>query len=133
MKAQPDRGATVDIQEGIVAFADVKLIEVALSNLLGNAWKFTSKIKNAGIQFGTFKKKEGKIVYYVRDNGAGFDQSFSEKLFLPFHRLHSEDEFEGTGIWLATVQRIIHRHGGTVWAEGEPGKGAVFYFTLNET
>jgi signal transduction histidine kinase len=131
-EAQPDRGATVDIQEGIAAFADVKLIEVALSNLLGNAWKFTSKIKNAGIQFGTFKE-EGKIVYYVRDNGAGFDQRFSEKLFLPFHRLHSEDEFEGTGIGLATVQRIIHRHGGKVWAEGEPGKGAAFYFTLNDT
>jgi len=129
-EAQPDRGATVDIQEGIAAFADAKLIEVALSNLLGNAWKFTSKTKNARIQFGTFEQ-EGKIVYYVKDNGAGFDQSFSEKLFLPFHRLHSEEEFEGTGIGLATVQRIIHRHGGKVWAEGEPGKGAMFYFTLD--
>jgi len=129
-EAQPDRGATVDIQEGIAAFADAKLIEVALSNLLGNAWKFTSKTKNARIQFGTFEQK-GKIVYYVKDNGAGFDQSFSEKLFLPFHRLHSEEEFEGTGIGLATVQRIIHRHGGKVWAEGEPGKGAMFYFTLD--
>jgi len=129
-EAQPDRGATVDIQEGIAAFADAKLIEVALSNLLGNAWKFTSKIKNARIQFGT-SEQEGKIVYYVKDNGAGFDQSFSEKLFLPFHRLHSEEEFEGTGIGLATVQRIIHRHGGKVWAEGEPGKGAMFYFTLD--
>jgi len=129
-EAQPDRRATVDIQEGIAAFADAKLIEVALSNLLGNAWKFTSKTKNARIQFGTFEQK-GKIVYYVKDNGAGFDQSFSEKLFLPFHRLHSEEEFEGTGIGLATVQRIIHRHGGKVWAEGEPGKGAMFYFTLD--
>ena len=129
-EAQPDRGATVDIQEGIAAFADAKLIEVALSNLLGNAWKFTSKTKNARIQFGTFEQ-EGKIVYYVKDNGAGFDQSLSEKLFLPFHRLHSEEEFEGTGIGLATVQRIIHRHGGKVWAEGEPGKGAMFYFTLD--
>ena len=129
-EAQPDRGATVDIQEGIAVFADAKLIEVALSNLLGNAWKFTSKTKNARIQFGTFEQ-EGKIVYYVKDNGAGFDQSLSEKLFLPFHRLHSEEEFEGTGIGLATVQRIIHRHGGKVWAEGEPGKGAMFYFTLD--
>jgi len=128
-EGQPDRGATVDIQEGIAAFADAKLIEVALSNLLGNAWKFTSKIQNARVQFGTFKQN-GKIVYYVKDNGAGFDQSFSEKLFLPFHRLHSEEEFEGTGIGLATVQRIIHRHDGQVWAEGEPGKGATFYFTL---
>jgi signal transduction histidine kinase len=119
-----------ELQEGIAAFADAKLIEVALSNLLGNAWKFTSKTKNARIQFGTFEQ-EGKIVYYVKDNGAGFDQSFSEKLFLPFHRLHSEEEFEGTGIGLATVQRIIHRHGGKVWAEGEPGKGAMFYFTLD--
>jgi signal transduction histidine kinase len=128
-EAQPDRCATVDIQEGITAFADAKLIEVALSNLLGNAWKFTSKIKNAGIKFGTFKQ-EGKTVYYVKDNGAGFDQSLAEKLFLAFHRLHSEEEFEGTGIGLATVQRIIHRHGGKVWADGEPGKGAMFYFTL---
>jgi signal transduction histidine kinase len=129
-EAQPDCRAIVDIQEGIAAFADAKLIEVALSNLLGNAWKFTSKTKNARIQFGTFEQK-GKIVYYVKDNGAGFDQSFSEKLFLPFHRLHSEEEFEGTGIGLATVQRVIHRHGGKVWAEGEPGKGAMFYFTLD--
>ena len=128
-EAQPDRCATVDIQEGITAFADAKLIEVVLSNLLGNAWKFTSKIKNARIQFGTLKQ-EGKTVYYVKDNGAGFDQSLSEKLFLAFHRLHSEEEFEGTGIGLATVQRIIHRHGGKVWADGEPGKGAMFYFTL---
>ena len=128
-EAQPDRGATVDIQEGITAFADVKLIEVALSNLLGNAWKFTSKIQNARIQFGTFKQ-DGKTVYYVKDNGAGFDQSLSEKLFLAFHRLHSDEEFEGTGIGLATVQRIIHRHGGKVWADGEPGKGAMFSFTL---
>ena len=128
-EAQPDRSATVDIQEGIAAFADAKLVEVALSNLLGNAWKFTSKIKNARIQFGTFKQ-DGKTVYYVKDNGAGFDQSLAEKLFLAFHRLHSEEEFEGTGIGLATVQRIIHRHGGKVWADGEPGKGAMFYFTL---
>jgi signal transduction histidine kinase len=128
-EAQPDRNAAIDIQEGITAFSDAKLIEVALSNLLGNAWKFTSKIENAKIEFGTFKR-EGKVIYYVKDNGAGFDQSFSEKLFLPFQRLHSEEEFEGTGIGLATVQRIVHRHGGEVWAEGEPGKGAIFYFTL---
>jgi light-regulated signal transduction histidine kinase (bacteriophytochrome) len=98
-------------------------------NLLNNAWKFTSKTADARIEFGTFKKDE-KTVYYVRDNGAGFDPAYMEKMFLPFQRLHSEKEFEGTGIGLAIVERIIHRHGGTVWAEGEVGKGATVYFTL---
>ncbi len=128
-EAQPDRSAVVDIKEGITAFADAKLIEVALSNLLGNAWKFTSKTENAHIEFGTFER-DGKTVYYVKDNGAGFDQSFSEKLFLPFQRLHADQEFGGTGIGLAIVERVIRRHGGKIWAEGEPGKGAMFSFTL---
>jgi light-regulated signal transduction histidine kinase (bacteriophytochrome) len=129
-EAQPDRSANVDIKEGIMAFADAKLIEVALSNLLGNAWKFTSKTENALIEFGTIEQ-DGKTVYYVKDNGAGFDQIFSEKLFLPFQRLHTEQEFEGTGIGLASVERVIRWHGGKVWAEGKPNEGAVFFFTLN--
>ena len=129
-EAQPDRSATVDIKAGITAFADAKLIEVALSNLLGNAWKFTSKTENARIEFGTIER-DGKPVYYVKDNGAGFDQSFSEKLFLPFQRLHTEEEFEGTGIGLASVERVILWHGGKIWAEGKTNEGAAFYFTLN--
>ena len=129
-EAQPDRSVTVDIKEGITAFADAKLIEVALSNLLGNAWKFTSKTEHARIEFGTIER-DGKTVYYVKDNGAGFDQSLSEKLFLPFQRLHTEQEFEGTGIGLASVERVIRWHGGKVWAEGKKNEGAAFFFTLN--
>jgi two-component system CheB/CheR fusion protein len=129
-QAQPDRRVTVDIQEGMTAFADAKLIEVALSNLLGNAWKFTSKREHARIEFGTFEQ-DGKAVYYVKDNGAGFDQQFAPRLFLPFQRLHSEQEFEGTGIGLATVERAVRRHGGRIWAEGKTGEGAAFFFTLS--
>ena len=128
-EAQPDRGVAVDIKEGITAFADVQLVKVALSNLLGNAWKFTSKTENARIEFGAFEQ-EGKTVYYVKDNGAGFDQKFAERLFLPFQRLHSEQEFEGTGIGLATVERAVRRHGGRIWAEGKTDEGAAFFFTL---
>ena len=111
-QAQPDRSVTVEIKEGIIASADPQLIKVALSNLLGNAWKFTSKTEHARIEFGTFEQ-EGKTVYYVKDNGAGFDQEFAPRLFLPFQRLHSEQEFEGTGIGLAMVERAVRRHGGT--------------------
>ncbi len=128
-EAQPDRGNTVEIKEGITAFADPKMIEVALSNLLGNAWKFTSKKEKARIEFGTFEQ-EGKTVYYVKDNGAGFDQRCADKLFLPFQRLHSEQEFEGSGIGLATVERVVRRHGGKIWAEGKKDEGAAFFFTL---
>jgi signal transduction histidine kinase len=129
-EAQPDRGVAVVIKDGITAFADAKLIEVALANLLGNAWKFTSKKENARIEFGTIER-DGKTVYYVKDNGAGFDQSLSEKLFLPFQRLHTEQEFEGTGIGLASVERVILWHGGKIWAEGKANEGAAFYFMLN--
>jgi two-component system CheB/CheR fusion protein len=128
-QARPDRGVTVDIKEGITAFADVQLIKVALSNLLGNAWKFTLKKENARIEFGTFEQ-EGKTVYCVKDNGAGFDQKFAPRLFMPFQRLHSEQEFEGTGIGLATVERAVRRHGGRIWAEGKTDEGAAFFFTL---
>ena len=129
-EAHPDRDVAVDIQEGMTAFADKKLIFIALSNVLGNAWKFTSKTENARIEFGTIER-DGKTVYMVKDNGAGFDHSYSAKLFLPFQRLHSEQEFEGTGIGLAIVERVIRRHGGKIWAEGKTNEGAAFFFTLN--
>lgn len=123
------RNVSVDIREGITVFADPGLIEIVLTNLLGNSWKFTAKTDHARIEFGTCVQ-EGRIIYYVRDNGAGFDQRYAEKMFWPFHRLHSEDAFEGTGIGLAIVDRIIRRHGGKVWAEGIEGKGATIYFSL---
>lgn len=126
--AQPGREVEFSIEEGVAAWGDTRLLLVALENLLGNAWKFTSKTPDARIEFGVEKKPGG--AYYVRDNGAGFDANYAGKLFGAFQRLHSAGEFEGTGIGLATVQRIIHRHGGRVWAEGEVGRGATFYFTL---
>ena len=126
---QPNRSLEVDIKEGLTAFADRGLIEIALSNLLGNAWKFTSQTKPAYIEFGTIEE-DGKVVYYVRDNGAGFNQQFAKRMFWPFHRLHSASAFEGTGIGLAIVDRIIRCHGGKVWAEGIEGKGATIYFSL---
>jgi light-regulated signal transduction histidine kinase (bacteriophytochrome) len=128
-RAQPDRSVAIDIKKGVMASADAPLVKVILSNLIGNAWKFTSKREHARIEFGTFEH-EGKTVYYVKDNGAGFDQKFADRLFLPFHRLHSEQEFEGTGIGLATVERAVRRHGGEIWTEGKTGEGAAFFFTL---
>ena len=128
-EAHPGRSVEVDIKEGLNAFADRGLIEVVLSNLLGNAWKFTTRTGHARIEFGTVEQ-DGKIIYYVRDNGAGFDQKYAGKMFWPFHRLHSESAFEGTGIGLAIVDRIIRLHGGKVWAEGTEGKGATIYFSL---
>ena len=125
----PGRNVEVVVQEGLTASVDPRLIELVLTNLLGNAWKFTSKQEKARIEFGSIVK-DGETVYYVKDNGAGFDMTYADKMFWPFNRLHTDKEFEGTGIGLTIVERIIHRHGGKVWAEGEVGKGAVFYFTL---
>ncbi len=127
---QPGRRVAIDIQEGLAGFADPGLMKVALSNLLNNAWKFTSKTDNARIEFGVLDRA-GKTVYYIKDNGAGFDQAFAERIFLPFHRLHTEQEFEGTGIGLAIVERVLRRHGGNIWAEGRINEGAVFFFTLS--
>jgi light-regulated signal transduction histidine kinase (bacteriophytochrome) len=104
-------------------------LRIAVTNLLDNAWKFTGRIADPRIEFGT-AIMDGENVYYIRDNGAGFDMAYADKLFGAFQRLHSTDEFPGTGIGLATVKRIINRHGGRVWAESEMQKGATFYFTL---
>jgi len=105
------------------------LLRLVLENLLGNAWKFTAKQPRAKIEFGVVER-EADPVYYVRDDGAGFDMAYADKLFGVFERLHRVDKFEGTGIGLATAVRVVRRHGGRVWAEGEMGRGATFYFTL---
>jgi PAS domain S-box-containing protein len=128
-KANGRQGVSVKIEEGLVTRGDKRLLRVVLSNLLGNAWKFTSKRDNPEILFGS-EQKNGEVFYFVRDNGAGFDMAYVKKLFGAFQRLHTAGEFEGTGIGLATVQRIINRHGGRVWAEGSVNAGATFCFTL---
>jgi light-regulated signal transduction histidine kinase (bacteriophytochrome) len=108
---------------------DLGLLKVVIDNLLGNAWKYTAKVDKACITVGK-QHTAGEDVFFIKDNGAGFDMNYVNKIFGAFQRLHKRDEFEGTGIGLATVQRIIHRHGGRIWAEAKPGKGATFYFTL---
>jgi PAS domain S-box-containing protein len=128
-KAEPDRQVEFLIQEGVLGHGDPSLLRAVLENLVGNAWKFTSKHSQARIEFGTVQNK-GQTVYFVRDDGAGFDMTYAAKLFLPFQRLHSSAEFSGNGIGLTLTDRIINRHGGRIWAEGEVEKGATFYFTL---
>jgi signal transduction histidine kinase len=123
------RRVTFQIAEGISTDGDPSLLRVVLDNLLANSWKYTVKQEKAVIEFGV-KEIDGVPAYFVRDNGAGFDKTDAEKLFLPFQRLPGAEECKGFGIGLATVERIIRRHGGKIWAEGEPGKGACFYFTL---
>jgi two-component system NtrC family sensor kinase len=125
----PDRKVETNVQRGLLVDADAQLIRVALDNLLGNAWKFTRKTAHAKIDLGA-EEQNGSLVYFVRDNGAGFNMTFVAKLFSPFQRLHSEAEFPGTGIGLATVHRIVDRHGGRIWAEGAVGEGATVYFTV---
>ena len=126
---EPERTVEVSIADGLVVRGDERLLRIALENLFENAWKFTRHQPQARITF-VSASSEHDVVYVVRDNGAGFDMTYANKLFVPFQRLHHLSEFEGTGIGLVTVQRIIHRHGGRIWAEGEEGKGATFYFTL---
>ncbi|AKJ03756.1 sensor histidine kinase [Archangium gephyra] len=129
---KPERTVNFQIQDGLVARGDVQLLRLVLENLLGNAWKFTREKPVAEIQFGVLPGEGGKRVYFVRDNGAGFDMEYQKKLFGVFQRLHTQQEFEGHGVGLATVQRIIRRHQGRVWGEGRVGEGATFYFTLHE-
>jgi signal transduction histidine kinase len=128
-ESEPARLVEVKIRPGVVVNGDGQLLKIAMSNLLENAWKFTGKQPNARIEFGV-TQVSGELAYFVRDNGAGFDMTYAGRLFGPFQRLHSQHEFPGSGIGLATVQRIVHRHGGRVWAEGLPGQGATFHFTL---
>jgi signal transduction histidine kinase/streptogramin lyase len=127
---QPERNVNFIINDNIIVQGDSRLLGIALENLIGNAWKYTSKHPSANIEFG-FMKQGNAPVYYIRDDGAGFDMNQAQKLFGVFQRLHRSEEFEGTGIGLATVARIIHKHGGEVWAEGEVEKGATFYFTIS--
>ncbi|MBI1985230.1 MAG: HAMP domain-containing protein [Rhodospirillales bacterium] len=125
----PDRAVEFNIAPDLTATGDERLLRAAFENLLGNAWKYTSKKQRAIIEFGA-TSHNGARAYFVRDDGAGFDMAYADKLFQPFQRLHNASEFEGTGIGLATVQRIVHRHGGRVWAEAAVDKGATVYFTL---
>ena len=125
----PERKVEFVIENGLTTTADKHLVRLALDNLFSNAWKFSSKNENARIEFGHLKSELGDV-YFVKDNGIGFDMKFSEKLFEPFQRLHAE--FAGTGVGLTTVERIIRRHGGRIWAEGKTGHGATFYFTLEQ-
>lgn len=127
----PARPVEVAIAPGLSALADPRLVSVVLENLLSNAWKYTSKAARPRIEFGS-DRVEGECIFWVRDNGAGFDPQYADKLFSPFQRLHTANEFPGTGVGLATVQRIIHRHGGRIWAEAQPNQGATFRFTLSE-
>jgi two-component system sensor histidine kinase/response regulator len=133
LSTAPERAVTWAIASQLHANADPRLLRIVLENLMGNAWKFTRKTSGARIEVG--RKDTGpntEPVYFVRDNGAGFDMAYAAKLFAPFQRLHTISEFEGTGVGLATVERIIHRHGGRVWAEGEVNRGATFYFSLGQ-
>ena len=128
-RGEPGRRARFVVADGVSVMGDTGLLKLALENLLGNAWKFTSRELETVIEFGALEH-DGEPVYYVQDNGVGFDEAYADKLFRPFQRLHGEEQFEGTGVGLATFARIVRRHGGSVRAEGEVGRGATFYFTL---
>lgn len=129
-EAEPERHVDVRVMPGIQTRGDRALLGVLLDNLIGNAWKYTSKKDHAFIEMGVLEQ-DNALVYFVKDNGAGFNMRYSNKLFGIFQRLHKADEFEGTGIGLATVERIVHRHNGRVWAESEVDKGATFFFTFD--
>jgi PAS domain S-box-containing protein len=129
-QAHPDQAVACIIASGLIAEGDAHLLRIVLENLFSNAWKFTSRHPRAHIEFGSMRQPDGRLAYFMRDDGAGFDMAYADKLFGAFQRLHGTTEFPGTGIGLATVQRIIHRHGGRIWAEAAPEKGATFYFTL---
>jgi light-regulated signal transduction histidine kinase (bacteriophytochrome) len=128
-EGEPTRVVETKVRPGVVVTGDGQLLRIAMENLLENAWKFTSKTPSPRIEFGVTQASV-EPTYFVRDNGAGFDMTYADRLFGPFQRLHPQQEFPGNGIGLATVQRIVHRHGGRVWAEGLVGQGATFYLTL---
>jgi light-regulated signal transduction histidine kinase (bacteriophytochrome) len=128
-RAEPQRNVEFDIADHVVANGDERMLRAVMENLLANAWKFTSKQPEARIEVGV-ADDNGRPAYFVRDNGAGFDPAHAAKMFRPFQRLHSDKEFSGTGIGLATVSKIVQRHGGRAWAEGEPDRGATVYFTV---
>ena len=128
-ESEPTRNVETKVRPGVLVTGDGQLLRIAMENLVENAWKFTGKQPEARIEFGV-TNASGEPTYFIRDNGAGFDMTYADRLFGPFQRLHPQGEFPGSGIGLATVQRIIHRHGGRVWAEGLLGQGATFQFTL---
>jgi Bacteriophytochrome (light-regulated signal transduction histidine kinase) len=128
---EPGRKVEFVIHDGVTALGDFRFLSIVLENLLANAFKFTSKSATARIEFGR-ELIEGENAYFVRDDGVGFDMTYAEQLFVPFQRLHTATEFPGSGIGLATIRRIIARHGGRVWAHGEIDRGATMYFTLGE-
>jgi signal transduction histidine kinase len=128
-QVEPQRNIEIKIAAALSVFADAQLMRIALSNLIGNAWKYTGRNPSARIEIGTMTT-ENELIFFVRDNGTGFPMSLAHKLFQPFQRLHSASQFPGTGIGLATVHKIILRHGGRIWAESEVDKGSTFYFTL---
>jgi light-regulated signal transduction histidine kinase (bacteriophytochrome) len=129
-QANPGRTVKISIQPGMVVHGDRSLMQVVVENLLGNAWKFTAKIQTPKIEVGEILSPFGERIFFIRDNGAGFDMAHADKLFSAFERLHSASDFEGTGIGLSIVDRVIFRHGGRVWAESQPGHGATFFFTI---
>ena len=131
-RGAPQRQVEFEIEEGVSADADPRLARQLMEVLIGNAWKFTSGTDQVSIQFGS-GQLNGETVYFVRDNGVGFDMAYADKLFSIFHRLHRADEFEGSGVGLAIAQRIVARHGGRIWAESAPGRGATFFFTLHRS
>jgi len=131
-KAEPSRDVKLQITSGLKARGDAHLVRMALENIIGNAWKYTSKIEQSIIELGLLGFEDGMAVFFVADNGVGFSAEYAEIIFEPFQRLHSAEEFAGTGVGLATVKRIIERHGGRVWAKSEPGKGATFFFSLQK-
>ncbi|WP_374347825.1 ATP-binding protein, partial [Chitinimonas sp.] len=126
---QPARTVEVDIEGWLYAWGDEELLRSAMQNLLGNAWKYSARREQARIEFGRLFAEDGPV-FFVRDNGAGFDARYADKLFAPFQRLHSASDFDGIGVGLASVQRVVQRHAGRIWAEAEPDKGATFFFTL---
>ncbi len=130
--SDPSRKVEWTIADGVFVDADPQLLRVVVDNLLSNAWKFTAQREHAHIEFGIARQTDGSVAFFERDDGAGFDMAYADNLFGAFQRLHSNNEFPGTGIGLATVQRIIHRHGGRIWAEATVDRGATFWFTLTD-